>query len=484
MDMDSTPDIDHHLRVNRLSLPGLPILLLLAVSLGCQPEHSTADAGTDGGRLTDDAGSFPPGGVPVCDVTPTGPCALPGSWIHDPRVTNDDPKVCYVAGAAKTPDYRWLHVPEGFCVHPYGTVANARQLRFAPNGDLFVASPTAGTTGGGNHGLKSIVVLPDDNHDGYADSVVTFKDNLPSTQGMMFANGYFYYQDDKAILREPYAAGQRAHGDTPEAVATLTRYYSALHWPKTLDISDTGDIFVGNGGDQNEVCEEPDGHATGMPFHGGILKLDGTEGGNPIVRGLRNPIDVKCHRDGHNLCFATELALDYSASKHGREKLIPIRANDNWGFPCCAAQNLAYDGVSVPCFGNPSQSCAPECSSVVPENVSFVIGDTPFGFDFIDTQFPSAWNHKVYVALHGAAGSWFGARVVAIDMDPATGLPLEGSDIDGPNSGHMVDFAIGWDDGHQDHGRPSDITISSDGRMFIANDNNGEIFWLAPVTTP
>ncbi len=49
--------------------------------------------------------------------------------------------------------------------------------------------------------------------------------------------------------------------------------------------------------------------------------------------GLRNPIDVKCHRDGNNHCFATELDRDYSTSEGGREKLLPIHASDNWGYP-------------------------------------------------------------------------------------------------------------------------------------------------------
>lgn len=482
--------MDDHSRVSRLSPSKAASILLLCLSFcfgaGCRNEPpssgdaGTRDAGADAGR---DAGRFPDGGVPACDIIPTGACGLPGSWVHDPRVTNDDPKVCVVPGGSQKPDYEWLNVPEGFCVHPYAEVSNARQLRFAPGGDLFVASPTAGTTGGGSRGLKSIVVLPDDDHDGYADSVVTFKNNLPSTQGLLFANGSFYYQDDVSILREPFTAGQRVSNGAPDPFVTISVYRSALHWPKTLDISDTGRIFLGNGGDQNEACEQPTGTATDMPFHGGILELDGTAGGKRIAKGLRNPIDVKCHRDGHGFCFATELALDYSASTHGREKLILIRENENWGFPCCASEDLPYSGVKIPCLGNPGQMCAPECSTVIEEKVSWVIGDTPFGFDFVDEQFPAPWNHKVFVTLHGAAGTWFGARVVAIDMDPATGLPLEGSNIEGTNSGHMVDFANGWDDGRLEHGRPADIAMAPDGRMFVANDNNGEIFWVAPVTT-
>jgi glucose/arabinose dehydrogenase len=389
--------------------------------------------------------------------------------VHDANGTH------VVPGGTGQPDLSWLTLPQGFCAHHYATVGNARQLRFAPGGELFVASPTTPTTGGGPNGLSAIVVVPDDNHDGLGDAQLTFKNSLPSTQGLLFAGGYFYYQDGTLIMREPYTSGQRSDMGNAVQVIDVTVYHSGLHWPKTLDVSDTGHIYVGNGGDQGEVCVDP------MPFHGGILEIDGSSGGAQIAMGLRNPIDLKCHRDGHDHCFATELAMDFSASQGGREKLITVHEGDNWGFPCCATTNLPYLGVTIPCPGDPSSQCPPDCATIAPESNSFIIGNTPFGFDFDDDQFPAPWDHHVLVALHGVAGSWAGARIVAIAFDPATGLPLPSSTISGGDSGNMGDFATGWDDGSHTHGRPSDIAFSPDGRMFVANDVSGEIFWVAPI---
>jgi hypothetical protein len=94
-------------------------------------------------------------------------CALPGSVVFTPQ----GPEV--VPGSdASTPSLDWLNLPVGFCAHFFATVPNARQLRVAPDGHLFVASPTTGTTGGGAGGLASIVVVPDDNADGLADQVI------------------------------------------------------------------------------------------------------------------------------------------------------------------------------------------------------------------------------------------------------------------------------------------------------------------------
>ena len=93
------------------------------------------------------------------------------------------------------------------------------------------------------------MVLPDDNRDGYADASRNFLENLPSTQGLLFTEGYFYYQDATKILRVPYHAGDRAPTGASQLIADIQLYSSSLHWPKALDQSDDKTIYVGNGGD-------------------------------------------------------------------------------------------------------------------------------------------------------------------------------------------------------------------------------------------
>ncbi len=47
----------------------------------------------------------------------------------------------------------------------------------------------------------------------------------------------------------------------------------------------------------------------------------------------------------------------------------------------------------------------------------------------------------------------------------------------------MTDFATGWDDlAAARTVDPTDIEMSPDGRLFVADDQLGEIFWIAPVT--
>jgi glucose/arabinose dehydrogenase len=119
---------------------------------------------------------------------------------------------------------------------------------------------------------------------------------------------------------------------------------------------------------------------------------------------------------------------------------------------------------------------------VAAETNSFLIGDTPFGIDFEPGIWAAPWAGSAFVVTHGAAGSWQGARMVAIAMDPSTGLPRPSTDTDaGVDSANMTDFATGWDDNTLTHGRPAAVSFSSDGRLFVANDNNGVIFWIAPI---
>ena len=58
---------------------------------------------------------------------------------------------------------------------------------------------------------------------------------------------------------------------------------------------------------------------------------------------------------------------------------------------------------------------------------------------------------------------------------------MPSTNTDGGANQGMVDFATGWDDNTRSHGRPAAVAFAPDGRLFVANDYNGIIFWIAPV---
>jgi glucose/arabinose dehydrogenase len=393
-------------------------------------------------------------------------CDLPGSVVWSGGSPHP-----VAGGPASAPDLRWMKLPDGFCSHYFATVPETRQLRFSPSGDLFVASPSQSAAGGAAGGLGAIVVLPDDNHDGVADKTLTYLGDLAVTQGLLFYGGALYYQNGTSIFKTPYASGDRVAGSPGASVIDVTVYTSSVHWAKVLDADDSGNIYVTNGGDEGESCD-PTLPGPQRPFHGGVLKLDGTPNGQLVAKGLRNVYALRCAK-GTGTCFGLELARDFAPELGSREKLFPIREGDDWGFPCCATADLPYSDYSNP---------APDCSTVSAETASFIIDHTPFGLDFEEGAWSGSWKYRAFVGLHGYFGSWIGARVVAIATDPRTGWPVSSQEAVEDAGSTMQDFATGWDDGQNDHGRPAAVAFAPDGRLFIGNDMNGDIVWVAPVT--
>ncbi len=455
-----------------LALVLVPSVMVFAASCSGgdhkNPGDSDSSADGAGDGTTNDDGSAELDAFIIRDASfdvPLPPadeyCGLPGAVVFEQgtRAT--------VPGGPSAPgtDVSFLTLPDGYCAHYFGTVPSARAMRVAPGGELFVASPSRNTAGGAPTGKGAILVLPDDDKDGLADSTQPFQNGLPSTQGMLFAPGFFYYQDDTRVLQVPYATGARVNAAAPTQVIDVTIYKPVNHWPKTIDIATDGRIYVSNGGEQTDGCD------VAHTFRGGVLEIDGTPNGKQVAKGFRNPMYLRCQKD-HQNCFVNELTRDFSAAQGGREKIVRFKDGDDFGFPCCASKDLPF----------PDNMPTPDCSMVQPDEETFRVGDTPFGLDFETNAWSGTWNRNVFIAQHGAVGSWIGARIIAIQTDTATGQPLPGTTTDGGiPTGSMRTFASGWDDDTRSHGRPADVAFGLDGRLYVANDWNGQIVWIAPV---
>lgn len=454
--------------VNRrrlLILIGLPLAASLAVFGACStgreasPATPAADAAEAATSVDTSVPDAPP---PLCTTVDIAPgkgkkfCELPGTDATD------------------------LTVPPEFCVREFTTtpVVEARVLRFAPNGDLFVSAPSMLTPGGAGDGPGAIVVLPDDDHDGRADRVLTFAGpsprngstcaaletdptNLACVHGLAFAGEYLYFTRSDEVRRVPYVAGARTAPAAPsELVATIGG--AALpdgRWTHTLEQPKDGSLYVSRGRLDSPECN-PEEMKRGAVF---ALHIEGKAvlplPLEVVADGFRNPMFLRCAPNSCGDCYANELSGDSWDGVGGREKLALLeKKNESWGFPCCVARGLPAPGWS-----------AQNCGSVGSELVAIPLHDTPFGLDFDRGGFPEPYKHGLFVALHGVITSFGGTGIVWLKTDPSTLRP----------TGEPKMFVKGFG---RPNGRATDVVFAPDGRMFIADDTSGRIFWVAPRT--
>jgi glucose/arabinose dehydrogenase len=384
-------------------------------------------------------------------------------------------KFCDLPGA----DATVVKVPPEFCVREFTTtpVREARVLRFAPNGDLFVAAPSAFTVGGATGGPGAIVVLPDDDHDGRADAVLTYAGPSPSdgracaelevdpaslacVHGLLFADEHVYFTRSNEVRRIRYAAGDRAAQGASELVAKLGgASIPDVRWTHTLEQTKDGSIYVSRGRGDSSACSEEE-MTRGAVF---ALHVE-TKPALPLVPevvadGFRNPMYLRCSPSSCGDCYASELSGDNWDGVGGREKLALLdKKGESWGYPCCV-------GVDQPA----PDATGHGCGNVGRELVSIPLHDTNFGLDFDRGGFPAPYRHGVFVALHGVFTSFGGTGVVWLETDASTLRP----------KGEPKMFASGFS---PEGGRATDVAFAPDGRLFIADDTTGKIYWVAPRT--
>jgi glucose/arabinose dehydrogenase len=402
-----------------------------------------------------------------------------------PVDTRDAGKPCDTCTSGNTfcklpgQDTDLLDVPEGFCAREYYAprIVESRVIRFAPNGDLFLAVPRNYTPGGASNGLGALVVLPDDNHDGIAEAPIRFAgspasastdcraleaadaNDLTCLHGLLFSNGYVYITRSDEVRRYRYSPGDRTAQGPSELVARLPSSGES-RWTHTLDIGKDGTIYASVGRfESSGTCNE------GQMSLGAVYALNVSAGQalpvtpQTVASGFRNPMYIRAsERSGE--VYAAELSGDGWGGIGGREKLALIEPGGRWGYPCCVAKGMPAVG-----------SAGTICDTISEELLSIPLNDTPFGFDFERGTFPAPYTHGTFVALHGAFGQpWRGTSLAWMPVNAATGRP----------AGPLQTFAKGWSSKFP--GRATDVAFAPDGRLFVIDDTQGRIFWIAPRT--
>ncbi len=348
-------------------------------------------------------------------------------------------------------------VPNGFMVRLFARVTSPRTIVVVPNGDLFIAAPGRATPGGEGLGVGGILVASDDNRDGTAE-IAMFATNIPDIHSLAVRNGYVYFTTAEKVYRTPYTDGLRAEMPMRREVVLDYPANPDSRWTHGVDIAQDGSVVTSMGvNGVSNTCRMRPGQgvvmrqtAMGMPVV-------------PVLTGLRNPMYVRCH-PSQPLCVAAELGDDGGRTWGALEKLVSMDTNAEVGYPCCITANS----------NTPYNSGSPfDCSTVTPGIATFPLNDTPFGMAWEPNHWPQPFNNGLFVALHGSYYSvgrnWEGTRVVFANTD-AAGRPV----------GTFMDFMRGFGSSGNTMNRATDVAFSPDGRLFVADDHAGAIYWVAP----
>lgn len=359
-----------------------------------------------------------------------------------------------------------LHLPQGFKASVFARLQpvggsyfrGPRFMAFGPDGNLYLSL-----------GLDNkVVMLPDTNHDGHADEVVTVSDRLNGPQGLVFVGGALYVANQDRVVRLEQRNGKwPASGASP----VISGLPSGGHTLKSLKLGPDGYLYV-NVGSSCNVCQETD------PMRATILRytVEGRQAGASATFGTQSPIWATGLRNAEGFAwhpqtgamYATNNGADMRSDKRGGapiddlppEHLNLVEAGQYYGWPHCWG-----DHVADPDF----PGAAGACTKAQPPVMTFPAHAAPLGMTFLDkSTFPTEYRNDALVALHG---SWnrrqpSGYKVVRVHFEH--GKPVRTSD-----------FITGWLAPDGAWGRPVDVIVGPDGAVYVSDDRAGLVYRIS-----
>ena len=340
-----------------------------------------------------------------------------------------------------------LKLPPGFAISVFAKkLPGARVLILDPNGNLLVSLTSQGR----------VMALPDTNHDGVADAVVTVLDGLDQPHGLAFGpeeKPRLYVAETGRVSAFDYdperltAYSEQKIADLPPGGRHFTRSLKFLPGPRDRRLL----ISVGSSCD---ACEEED------PRRAKILALD-PDGGElaTFASGLRNSAFMAIHPRS-KLVWATEMGRDFLGDNLPPDEINIILEGRNYGWPYCYGKRL-YDDKT-----DPTGTHLELCKDTIPSFIDIPAHSAPLGLAFFPDEWPREFRHDLLVAFHG---SWnrtepTGYKVVRYKLDAA------GNFLD------VEDFITGWLTPAGALGRPVDILIKDDGVIYISDDKAGVVY--------
>src|SRR5438477_11700189 len=310
-------------------------------------------------------------------------------------------------------DERTLNLPPGFHIRVYATgIPQVRWLGLSPDGVVYATSP----------GQCQVLVLPDANKDGVADSARVFADGLGGVHGIAFKDNGVYVATEGQIIRledrnKDGVADKRdvLASDLPTGPGHSTR---------TIAFGPDGKLYVAAGSSCN-ACQESNPKRAAISRYSADGKFE-----KVYARGLRNAVGIVFNSITGEL-WATDNGRDNLGDDIPPETIYNVKEDANYGWPFCYGDRVPDPTMEVP---------EGYCDKTDTPAVKMQAHSAPLGLAFYTgSQFPAEFKGDLFVAFHG---SWnrsvpTGYKLVRIRFtnnqpDQAAGAQ------------EVEDFATGW----------------------------------------
>jgi glucose/arabinose dehydrogenase len=414
----------------------------------------------------------------------TGPAAY-GDWKTDApgvrrKITAADLPAPYATPAVRETAYvlpqpagAQLSVPPGFSVTLLADhLDNPREIRVAPNGDIFVAESRAGR----------VRVLRATDGGAKLEQNEVFANGLDRPFGIAFYPPgpdprFVYVATTYSVVRYPYKSGDLKASGAAETIVPRLAETDSDHWTRDIAFSPDGKrMFVSVGSGSNvaenmgkksadEAKQWDAEHSLGAAWgnetdRADVLAFDPQgHGRRTFATGIRNCVTLAIEpKTGDLWCSTNE--RDGLGDNLPPDYLTHLREGGFYGWPWYyigSHEDPRHKGERPDLAGK----------AIVPD-VLIQPHSAPLEMAFYDgAMFPTDYRGSAFAALHG---SW--------NRHLRTGYKIVRAILkDGVPTGEYEDFVTGFvtEDGSV-WGRPVGVTVAKDGALLFSEDGNGTIW--------